>query len=86
MAKLPSFKDISREELEELYKFLFADYLDLEKENDKLTFVAIDAIKQMKSSNIQLVNNQRIIDELLKLVQEHIEKEFTLNYIPKFLN
>jgi hypothetical protein len=86
MAKLPSLKDLSREELEELYKSLYIDYLDLEEENEKLTFVAVDAVKQMKDSNTQLENNQRIIDELLKLVHKHIDQSFSLDDIPKFLN
>ncbi|MCH7391835.1 hypothetical protein [Acinetobacter dispersus] len=86
MAKLPSLQDLSREELEELCKTLYMDYLNLEEENEKLTFVAVDAVDQMKNSNSQLENNQRIIDELLKLVHKHIDKNFSLDDIPKFLN
>lgn len=44
MANLPILKDLSRDELEELYKSLYIDYLDLEEENEKLTFVAVDAV------------------------------------------
>jgi len=86
MAKLPSLKDLSREEIEESYKSLYTDYLELEHENEKLAFVAVKAVKQMKISNAQLENNQRIIHELLKLVHEHIDQNFSVDDIPKFLN
>ncbi|WP_339352179.1 hypothetical protein [Acinetobacter beijerinckii] len=86
MSKLPSLSDLSREEIEELYKSLYKDYLDLEEENEKLTFIAVDAVSQMKNSNNQLENNQRIIDELLRLVHKHIDSNFSLDDIPKFLN
>lgn len=87
MSELPKkLSDFTREEVEDLYTSLCVDYLDVEEENEQLLIALSLAVEGMQKNRILAEGNQRVIDELLIIIQNHIDTRFTLNDVPKFLN